>query len=102
MRSRYAAYALGLAQYIIDTTHPNNSSYSLPLEQWRKEILAFSKNTQFVGLSIVEHSGGASEGSVTFYADLRQGGKDVSFTEKSRFEKLDGKWLYESGDIIKS
>ena len=102
MRSRYAAYALGLAQYIIETTHPNNSSCSLPRDQWTKEILSFSKNTQFAGLSILEHADGPCTGAVTFYADLRQRGKDVSFTEKSRFEKLNGKWLYESGEIINS
>jgi SEC-C motif-containing protein len=54
MRSRYAGYALGLADYIIETTHHSNPSCQLFRERWRKEIVAFSKNTAFEGLTIVE------------------------------------------------
>jgi uncharacterized protein YchJ len=35
-----------------------------------------------------------------FTIGIIQGEKDVSFTEKSRFEKVKGKWLYRSGQLF--
>jgi SEC-C motif-containing protein len=100
MRSRYSAYALGLTDYIIHTTHPKNPSSSLPFDRWKQEILAFSKNTLFEGLTIGECVDGKDDAFVTFFALLRQGGTDVSFAEKSHFEKMSGQWLYVDGDIF--
>jgi SEC-C motif-containing protein len=99
MRSRYSAYALGLADYIMNTTHPKNPSISLSPDRWKREILSFSRNTKFENLKIVEIIVGDDEVFVMFRASLRQGLCDVSFTEKSRFEKVNGKWLYEDGEI---
>lgn len=101
MRSRYAAYALGLADYIITTTHPKNPARKASLPLWRRELLAFSRGTKFKGLSILEFSDGESEAFVSFTAYLEQAGKDASFSERSRFLKEKGKWLYESGNVQK-
>ena len=49
MRSRYAAYALNLSDYLIQTTHPNNSSYTTDLTAWKKTIDEMSRTTQFAG-----------------------------------------------------
>ncbi len=97
MRSRYAAYALGLADYIIATTHPSNPDYSAPTEQWKQEILAFSNQTRFLGLTIHTFLDGPSEAYVAFTAHLEQNGIDASFTEKSRFFKEGERWLYTEG-----
>ena len=98
MRSRYAAYAMHLADYIMATTHRNHRSYSSNVAKWRRDILAFSSTTRFTGLAIRAFSDGAVEAYVTFTAQLEQNGKDASFTEKSRFVKEKGRWLYESGE----
>ena len=37
-------------------------------------------------------------GWVTFCATLMQAGRDVSFTEKSRFERVNGRWPYHSAN----
>jgi len=100
MRSRYSAYALGNADYIIRTTHPENPHYSTDFTTWKKNILHFSHTTQFTDLAINEFIDGDTDAFVTFTAYLSQGGKDVSFTEKSRFLKVDGKWLYHDGQKI--
>lgn len=50
MRSRYAAYALGLADYIISTTDPDHRDYSSNLISWKQQILMFSSMTTFQGL----------------------------------------------------
>jgi SEC-C motif-containing protein len=97
MRSRYSAYALGLADYIMATTHPKNPTYITNHKKWRKEILAFSNNTQFVGLDILQFVDGKEEALVAFTAHLKQQNQEASFTEESRFEKVHGRWLYLHG-----
>jgi SEC-C motif-containing protein len=98
MRSRYSAYALGLVDYILRTTHPQNHDAAKPLEQRKKEMEQFCRTTIFKGLKILEAQEGETRSSVTFTAFLSQAGKDFSFTEKSTFEKVLGNWLYLSGE----
>ena len=93
MRSRYSAYALGLIEYIMATTHPNNPDATIALSDWQRSITEFSKTTQFIGLKILEFVDGEDESFVTFEAQFNHG----SMKEKSRFLKINGKWLYESG-----
>jgi SEC-C motif domain protein len=95
MRSRYSAYSLNLADYILKTTHPNNPDSTVETSLWKQSILEFSHNTQFLGLKIGEFIDGETVAYVTFDAILDSG----SLKEKSRFLKEDGKWLYESGSF---
>lgn len=37
---------------------------------------------------------------MTFIAYLKSNGKDITFTEISHFEKINGKWLYKDGQIF--
>ena len=95
MRSRYSAFVLGHADYIMATTHSNNPDYTDNKERWRASILDFSHNTQFLGLKILEFIDGEAEAFVTFEARLDQG----ILKEKSRFLKEKGQWLYADGDF---
>lgn len=95
MRSRYSAYALDLADFIIDTTHPEHPQFISDKEAWRRDIHLFSQVTTFQKLDILD----TTESTVTFRAHLTQGRRDASFTEKSLFEKVDGRWLYKSGEF---
>ena len=97
MRSRYAAYVLNLPDYIMRTTHPFNEGFKSDQEEWRREIAFFCASTQFCGLSIESFHEDGDAGEVTFRAQLKQSGEDVSFTEISAFEKVQGRWLYRSG-----
>ena len=90
MRSRYAAYALNLPDYIIKTTHPDNPAYLSDHQKWTSELLTFSETTQFTGLEILDSHEDDREATVTFKAMLKQNGQDASFTEKSRFLKEKG------------
>ena len=47
MRSRYSAYYLSNAKYIIKTTHPLNVDFQKDAVSWEKDILEFSKNYTF-------------------------------------------------------
>ena len=97
MKSRYSAYATGNADYIIKTTHPDNSDYSEDRQSWRASILAFCKETTFEGLKIIDYSDESENGEafVTFEAYLSSG----ILKEKSRFLKSEGRWLYVDGVV---
>ncbi len=99
MRSRYAAYAMHLADYIIQSTHPSNPGYSPDFVRWRQDILHFCQSTHFEGLQILEFVDGEENATVTFRAILKRENKDVSFTEKSHFINVNGKWFYIDGVI---
>lgn len=101
MRSRYSAYALSLPAYIVSTTHPANPQFSHDVPQWSQQISEFCADTEFHKLEILAFEEKEPFATVTFVAYLFQNKKDVSFTEKSYFEKVDGKWLYRSGQISK-
>ncbi len=99
MRSRFAAYALCIPEYIIHTTHPANVQFCQDTQAWTQQISEFSLHTEFRNLEILEFQEMGSVATVTFVAHLFQDKKDVSFTEKSSFEKVKGKWLYRSGQL---
>lgn len=87
MRSRYSAFALGLVDYILATAFPK-------VHPSREDLATFSSETQFKGLIISEFIENPPLAFVTFKAILFQKGHDISFTEKSEFEKVEGRWYY--------
>lgn len=99
MRSRYSAYALHLPDYIILTTHQKCPQYQKDHLMWKKQIEEFSKTFTFEKLEILAFKENGSRATVTFRAHLTHGKEDASFTEKSTFEKIKGRWLYLSGEI---
>lgn len=90
MRSRYSAYALGNAEYIITTTHPDHPDSALPLSERRKQLKHFCRTTTFKNLEILDFT----ETTVTFKATLVHNNQDASFIEKSAFAQLNVRWLY--------
>lgn len=98
MRSRYAAYALELVDYVIRTTDPAGPRWNPDRAAWEASIVAFSRGARFVALRIHGARAEGEEGEVTFTAGLTAGGADASFTEKSRFCRVRDAWLYHSGE----
>lgn len=88
MRSRYSAYALGLVDYVLATTHPDGPPTSA------ESVARFCRDTAFEGLTVEHHSEDGDHGEVRFHAQLTQHGQDASFSEHSVFERVDGRWLY--------
>ena len=84
---------VGDSAYIVKTTHPNNIDQSDDVKSWRESIELFSKTTEFLGLEIIEFVDGKDEAFVTFRAKLSTG----DMVERSRFLRVEGRWLYESG-----
>lgn len=102
MRSRYAAFALGLGDYLVDTlaaAHPDRDAPRSSLVQ----ALARAHDTQrFLGLRVLEarvNDDGAT-GEVLFDARVFERGQDRSFAERSVFVREDGAWKYLAGEIV--
>ncbi|WP_072682639.1 YchJ family protein [Arcobacter sp. LA11] len=100
MKSRYSAFAAGDFKYIMKTTHKDNPDYSEDKALWKESILTFSKDSDFKELKIIDFIEDETESYVTFNATIFHGAHNNSFCEKSKFIKVDGVWLYHSGEII--
>ncbi len=99
MKSRYVAFKLSNAKYIINTTHKENKDFQEDFSIWNKQILEFSKNCDFNHLKILEFIDGEKEAYVAFKVEIICNKEDNSFVEKSKFLKEDDKWFYHSGII---
>lgn len=108
MRSRYAAYALGLVDYVIATTAPGGPGSRADRAVWAKELEEFSRTTSFDGLEIEGTGAEGDAGWVQFRAILStrgapgSPGQDASFGERSGFVRREGRWLYASGSRVRA
>ncbi|MBN0049175.1 hypothetical protein JS756_34945 [Streptomyces actuosus] len=88
MRSRYSAFARGDVAHLLRTWHPRTRPARLDLDprmRWNGlEILGTEAGTAF-----------HTSGTVTFRASYRGG----SLLERSRFERVDGAWVYVDGSF---
>ncbi len=100
MKSRYSAFVAHDSSYIIKTTHKENPEYTSDIQAWEDSITEFSSHTDFKNLEIIDFNEENELAFVTFKATIFQGAIDVSFTEKSKFLKIDDVWLYHSGEFI--
>ncbi|KHL12042.1 SEC-C motif-containing protein [Mumia flava] len=92
MRSRYAAYALDLTDYVFRTWHPRT----------RPDDVTPAPGLTWERLEIVEAETdpGAEVGVVEFRAHHRAGGAVGVMHERSRFERRAGRWVYVGGDLL--
>ena len=92
MRSRFSAFALGLAPYLVESWHPSTRPADLTLDPgtvWRR-------------LQIVDTvAGGPSDehGVVEFRASYRDADGAGLLHERSRFTRVNGRWCYLDGDV---
>lgn len=87
MRSRYSAFAVGDAAYLLRTWHPETRPAELELDvdtEWRRlDILSTSRGGPL-----------DTEGIVEFKAWFRQDGERGSLHETSSFRRMDRRWYY--------
>lgn len=93
MRSRYAAFALGLGDYLFDTLARTHEDSALPRDEAARELSRVRERRRFLGLSILH----AEADEVLFFARVFERGEDCSFAELSTFVREDGKWRYAHG-----
>ena len=93
MRSRYTAFARGDEDYLLQTWHPDT----------RPSRVRINPEQRWIGLSIKDMQAGReddTEGEVEFVARFKVNGKGHRLHERSRFEKIDGRWFYRDGDHL--
>jgi SEC-C motif-containing protein len=95
MRSRYSAFATGDAEYLLHSWHPDTRPRELtldPAQHWER-------------LEILSTTGGGllhKEGTVEFRAHYRHSSHTGVLRERSRFTRVDGRWVYLDGDTRRS
>ena len=93
MRSRYSAYVLGLETYLKATWHPDTSPANLELDA--------TPRPQWLGLAVKSHTPlDAQHATVEFVARYKLNGRAFKLHELSRFEKVDGCWVYVAGEML--
>lgn len=91
MRSRYTAFVLGRAGYLLATWHASRCPGSLDPDEGAK----------WLGLEVRSHRVTAEDrAEVEFVARWRVGGRAVRLHERSRFVREQGRWYYVDGDLL--
>ena len=91
MRSRYSAYVLGLADYLLATWHASTRPAAVEPDP---------AGLKWLGLEIRRHVvADAEHASVEFVARSKLGGRAHRLHELSRFVREDGRWYYVDGDV---
>lgn len=92
MRSRYTAYVLGLADYLLATWHTSTRPATLDL--------GGGTRPKWLGLKVLAHSqDDATHARVEFVARYKIGGRAHRMHELSRFLREDGRWFYLDGEL---
>lgn len=90
MRSRYSAFVLRQADYLLATWHPAT----------RPADLDFDPGQRWLGLQVLAHQRqDDSHATVAFVARSKLAGRAQRLAETSRFVREDGRWLYVDGDL---
>jgi SEC-C motif-containing protein len=90
MRSRYSAYAIGDADYLVATTHSSTRNLHR-----KEDILEWSQSNHWIKLEVLA----SKETTVKFkayYTDYQ--GKAQSHLEHSTFVLENGSWFYVDGE----
>ena len=92
MRSRYSAFVLGLEAYLRATWHPDTRPAKMELD--------VPPQPQWLGLALKTHTPqDESHATVEFVARYKLNGRAFKIHETSRFERVDGRWLYVDGEM---
>lgn len=90
MRSRYSAFVLEDAGYLLATWHPSR----------RPPSVEFEPGIRWLGLQVRAHRVlDAQHAEVEFVARSRLAGRAHRLHERSRFLCEDGRWYYVDGDL---
>ena len=91
MRSRYSAFVLDLADYLLATWHPSTRPASLAPNE---------PGLKWLGLDVKQHrQQDETHATVEFVARSKLAGKANRLHECSRFLKEEGRWFYVDGDF---
>jgi SEC-C motif-containing protein len=91
MRSRYTAYTMGLDAYLLATWHPRTRPAALEAQP---------PGLRWLGLEVRgARALDDTHAEVDFVARSKLAGRAHRLHETSRFERVEGCWLYVDGDV---
>jgi SEC-C motif-containing protein len=94
MRSRYAAYTMNNADYLLASWHASTRPAELDLSREERFV-------KWMSLDVLSTQAGGKDdeaGVVEFVARYKVNGRAQRLHEISRFRKEDGHWFYVDGD----
>jgi SEC-C motif-containing protein len=91
MRSRYSAYVLKLAPYLLATWHPDTRPATLDLA---------TDDAKWLGLQVKKYLIESTDSaSVKFIARYKIAGRAHRLHEISQFSRINGSWFYVDGEF---
>jgi SEC-C motif-containing protein len=100
MRSRYAAFALGLGTYLVETLARDHEDRAHDPGALAHALAQTKERRRFLGLRIAHAAVEGDRGEVLFVARVYERGQDRSFAELSRFVREGGDWRYLDGELL--
>lgn len=97
MRSRFAAFALGEADYLWRTLHPDHDDRARDRDEVVAELGRACRSGRYERLRVLDARQDETSGQVLFHAVVRVGGKQQSFIELSDFLHDGIGWRYLCG-----
>lgn len=93
MRSRYTAFVRDDMDHLcLSLVEEHRGEFNAA------DVRRWNKNTEWLGLNILETDMNGDTGMVLFRCSYRHKGVTQQLTERSRFERRDGRWLYLDGE----
>ncbi len=99
MRSRYSAFALENAAYLLRTLHASLPERAQPESEMLTLLRRACRAYDYPGLQILEEKTDGAKAEVLFLAQMFKQGKDESFLERSEFALENGRWFYTTGKM---
>jgi SEC-C motif-containing protein len=100
MRSRYAAFSLGEAEYLVRTLDEGHADRGLPRAELIRSLRGARDRLRYPSLTILDSRHGGGTGEVLFAAGVTDGSRDQSFVELSDFAHDGTGWRYVSGILL--
>ena len=100
MRSRYAAFSLGLGAYLVESLSHDHEDRAAPREPLVRALSLARAHQRFLGLTIVHATQDGDHGEVLFFARIFERGENKSFAELSTFRRDGGGFRYASGVMV--
>jgi SEC-C motif-containing protein len=102
MRSRFAAYARGDADYLWKTLHADHDDRSRARDEVTRELREAFTKFRYQSLRVLDRSPPDREGvaRVLFIARIFERGRDRSFIERSEFLHDGTGWRYLCGSTL--
>lgn len=96
MRSRYCAFALGRARYLVNTTAELGPMWQPDTDAWERQLRAQCEGARFTALRVLAAPIPPLRGPgfVRFEADVLEDGVKHTIAELSRFTLQRGAWVY--------